>query len=129
MRPSKNHLIIKALAIEIKHRRTELGFPQEDLAGWCELDRPYILLIEVGRKQPTLIVLLRLAEGLQYSLTDFMERMQIRYQREQAATRELSAQHHTPKHLEKRQNSSGLALKHVDFNVIFYEAGALQAVN
>jgi len=79
MRPSKNQLLINALATEIKLRRRELGMSQEDLAGHCQLDRPYISLIEVGRKQPTLSVLLRLADGLQYSLSDFMALVQQRY--------------------------------------------------
>ncbi len=85
MRPSKNQLLINALATEIKLRRHDLGFSQEDLAGHCQLDRPYISLIEVGRKQPTLSVLLRLADGLQYSLSDFMGLVQARYALEQAA--------------------------------------------
>ena len=80
MRPSKNQPLINALATEIKLRRRELGYSQEDLAGTCELDRPYISLIEVGRKQPTLSVLLRLSEGLDYSLGDFMNRVQQRYE-------------------------------------------------
>lgn len=82
MRPSKNQPLINALATEIKLRRQELGFSQEDLAGRCQLDRPYISLIEVGKKQPTLSVLMRLAEGLQLSLADFMGRVQQRYARE-----------------------------------------------
>ena len=86
MRPSKNQLLINALAIEIKLRRRALGFSQEDLAGHCQLDRPYISLIEVGRKQPTLSVLLRLADGLQYSLSDFMGLVQDRYALERAAS-------------------------------------------
>ena len=73
------------MATEIKFRRRELGFSQEDLAGHCQLDRPYISLIEVGRKQPTLSVLLRLAEGLQYPLADFMGRVQQRYLLEKTA--------------------------------------------
>lgn len=84
MRPSKNQALINALATEIKLRRRELGFSQEDLAGHCQLDRPYISLIEVGRKQPTLSVLLRLAEGLQYSLAEFMCVVEKRYALEQS---------------------------------------------
>lgn len=79
MRPSKNQLLINALATEIKLRRRALGFSQEDLAGHCQLDRPYISLIEVGRKQPTLSVLLRLSDGLQYPLAEFMGLVQERY--------------------------------------------------
>lgn len=85
MRPSKNQSLINALATEIKIRRRELGYSQEDLAGHCQLDRPYISLIEVGRKQPTLSVLLRLAEGLRYSLTEFMGKVHRRYVLEQAS--------------------------------------------
>ena len=91
MRPSKNQPLISALATEIKLRRRELGFSQEDLAGICQLDRPYITLIEVARKQPTLSVLLRLAEGLQYPLGEFMGRVQQRYQVEQSITRSPKA--------------------------------------
>ncbi len=79
MRPSKNQALINALAIEIKLRRQALGFSQEDLAGHCQLDRPYLSLIEVGRKQPTLSVLMRLADGLQYLLAEFMGLVQQRY--------------------------------------------------
>lgn len=86
MRPSKNQLLINALATEIKLRRRELAFSQEDLAGHSQLDRPYISLIEVGRKQPTLSVLLRLAEGLQYSLSDFMGLVEKRYALERASS-------------------------------------------
>jgi transcriptional regulator with XRE-family HTH domain len=90
MRPSKNQLLINALATEIKLRRHALGFSQEDLADHCQLDRPYISLIEVGRKQPTLSVLLRLADGLQYSLAEFMGLVQERYLLE----REVEAARH-----------------------------------
>ncbi len=91
MRPSKNQELISALATEIKLRRQELGFSQEDLAGVCQLDRPYISLMEVGRKQPTLSVLMRLTEGLQYPLGDFMGRVEHRYRREQSIARSPKA--------------------------------------
>lgn len=80
MRPSTLPLLIKALALEIKVRRLELGLSQEDLAGRMEIDRPYISLIEVGRKQPTLSVLYRLAAGLDLSLSELMARVESRYQ-------------------------------------------------
>lgn len=79
MRPSKNSALIQALAIELKVRRQELGMTQEDLAGKCEIDRPYISLMEVGRKQPTLSVLYRLSAGLNLSLSIFMRRVERRY--------------------------------------------------
>jgi len=79
MRLSRNSDLINALAVEIKARRLELGYTQEDLAGHCDLDRPYISLIEVGRKQPTLSVLFKLAGGLGFSFQEFAERIERRY--------------------------------------------------
>lgn len=79
MRPSGNPELINALALEIKARRLELGYSQEDLAGHCELDRPYISLLEVGRKQPTLSVLYRIALGLDLTLEEFSRRIEHRY--------------------------------------------------
>lgn len=80
MRPSSNALLVQALALEVKARRTQLGLTQEDLAGRAELDRPYISMIEVARKQPTLSVLNRLALALDLSLGVFMGRVERRYQ-------------------------------------------------
>lgn len=79
MRPSRNPELIDALALEIKARRTELGYSQEDLAGHCELDRPYISLIEVGRKQPTISVLFKIAAGLGLTFAEFADRVERRY--------------------------------------------------
>ncbi len=79
MRPSRNQELIDALAVEIKARRLELTYSQEDLAGHCELDRPYISLIEVGKKQPTISVLYRLAAALDLSFEEFARRIDRRY--------------------------------------------------
>lgn len=79
MRPSRNQELIDALAVEIKARRMELAYSQEDLAGQCELDRPYISLIEVGKKQPTISVLHRLAVALDLSFEEFARRVEHRY--------------------------------------------------
>ena len=79
MRPSTNQPLMEALALELKARRRKLGLTQEDLAGRCNLDRPYISLIEVARKQPTLSVLYRLSEALELPLGNFMARVQARY--------------------------------------------------
>jgi transcriptional regulator with XRE-family HTH domain len=84
-RPSKNPMLMEAFASEIKARRLELQLTQEDLAARCELDRPYISLIEVARKQPTLSVLWRLALGLELSTSEFVARIDDRYERATAA--------------------------------------------
>lgn len=85
MRPSRNQELVDALAIEVKARRLELRLTQEDLAGRCELDRPYISLIEVGRKQPTISVLYRIAKALELPLGEFCARVEARYLKRSAA--------------------------------------------
>jgi transcriptional regulator with XRE-family HTH domain len=79
MRPSRNQKLIEALAVEIKARRQELALTQEDLAGRCDLDRPFISLIEVGKKQPTISVLYRLASALELSFAELAGRVESRY--------------------------------------------------
>lgn len=80
MRPSRNTLLVEALASVLKQRRNELGLTQEDLAGAVELDRPYITVIESARKQPTISVLWRLAAGLQLSAAELAARIDDKYQ-------------------------------------------------
>lgn len=91
MRPSRNQELINAMAVEIRARRLELEYSQEDLAGHCELDRPYISLLEVGRKQPTISVLHRLAAGLSLTLEEFAGRIEGRYQKERRSKRAAPA--------------------------------------
>jgi transcriptional regulator with XRE-family HTH domain len=92
MRPSRNQELIDALAVEIKARRQELEFSQEDLAGRCELDRPFISLIEVGKKQPTISVLYRIALALDLTFEEFAGRVEKRYRKlAQAAAKAAKA--------------------------------------
>jgi DNA-binding XRE family transcriptional regulator len=81
MKPSSIPALVDALAAEVKTRRAEIQFTQEDLAAKSGLDRPYVSLIEVGLKQPTLSVLYRLAYGLDLSLSQFAARIEKRYGR------------------------------------------------
>lgn len=79
MRPSRNALLLQALGTALKERRNELGLTQEDVAGFAELDRPFITMIESAKKQPTVSVLWRLAAALQLSPADFVDRVDKRY--------------------------------------------------
>ncbi len=79
MRLSRNDALIDALGLEVKIRRQELDLSQEDLAGRCELDRPFLSLIEVGKKQPTISVLYRIAIALELTFGEFCERVEARY--------------------------------------------------
>lgn len=81
MRPSRNQALIDALAVEVKVRRQELGYTQEDLAGRCDLDRPFISLIEVGKKQPSISVLYRISTALDLKFGDFCNRIDTRYRK------------------------------------------------
>lgn len=84
MRLSRNPLLIQALSATIKARRLELNLTQEALAGQIELDRPYITLMEAGRKQPTVSVLWRLAGGLQMTVAELATAVDERLERLQA---------------------------------------------
>jgi transcriptional regulator with XRE-family HTH domain len=85
MRPSRNQTLIDALGVEVKARRLELGLTQEDLAGRAELDRPYISLIEVGQKQPSVSVMFLLAKALDLPFALFAERVDLRYRKSERA--------------------------------------------
>jgi transcriptional regulator with XRE-family HTH domain len=80
MRPSRNQPLIAALGVEVKVRRLEIGLSQEDVAGRCDLDRPYITMIESGRKQPTISVMYRLALALDLTLAELSARVEARYE-------------------------------------------------
>lgn len=84
MRASRNSLLIQALATTIKARRLELKLTQEALAGLVDLDRPFITLMESGKKQPTVSVLWRLAGGLQMTVPELTASVDERLSRMQA---------------------------------------------
>ncbi len=81
MRPSGDKQLIEALGSEVRARRNELKLTQEDVAGRCDLDRPYVTLIEAGRKQPTLSVLFKLALALELNFGEFASRVEARYRK------------------------------------------------
>ena len=53
--------------------RVALGLSQEDFAGRVGLDRTYVSGIERGLRNPTLLVLLRLAQALEVPVTELLE--------------------------------------------------------
>lgn len=75
MRPSRNPLLIRAFSAVLKARRLELALTQEDLAGRCDIDRPFVTHMEAGSKHPTLSVFWRLAAGLELSASDLAARI------------------------------------------------------
>lgn len=73
---------MKALAAEIKGRRADLKISQEELAGRAGVNRTYIGKIELARNQPTLPILLGIAEGLEVDLPEMITSVLKRYSKE-----------------------------------------------
>jgi transcriptional regulator with XRE-family HTH domain len=61
----KNDDSIRQVGLEIKRRRTELGFTQEEFADVSGLHRTYISGIERGERNATLDVIFQIAKALQ----------------------------------------------------------------
>ena len=56
------HPALKRLGLRIRELRSAKKWTQEDLAGECDLDRSYISGLEVGRRNPTYLNLLKIAK-------------------------------------------------------------------
>jgi transcriptional regulator with XRE-family HTH domain len=62
-----------ALGNAVYRQRMKLGISQEDFADQVGLDRTYVSGIERGIRNPTLLVLLRLAQVLAVSVAQLLE--------------------------------------------------------
>lgn len=62
-----------AFGVVIRRLRKQAGISQEKLGFDAELQRNYISLIELGRYQPTLATLFKLAYALQVSPASLVE--------------------------------------------------------
>ena len=68
----------RAFGKVLRTRRKNLKLTQEQLAFEADLQRVYISLLELGRQQPSLVTVFKLAEGLNCSpavLIDETEKM------------------------------------------------------
>lgn len=81
MRDTQNQPLMQAFAAELKARRATLGISQEELAHRCELNRTFVAKLEVASTQPSLSVLLKIAEGLDADLPNLIESTLVRYRR------------------------------------------------
>ena len=70
-RPAMKHtlseddsLILSALGAAIRDHRLQAGLTQAELADRAGIGRPHLNHIEGGRKNPTVVVLVQLAESL-----------------------------------------------------------------
>lgn len=64
--------ILQRFGLHVKDLRLKQGFSQEDLASLCELDRTYISGIERGKRNISLLNILKLAGALQSSASELM---------------------------------------------------------
>ena len=65
-----------AFGVVIRRLRKQAGISQEKLGFEAELQRNYISLIELGRYQPTLATLFKLAYALQVSPVSLVEQVE-----------------------------------------------------
>lgn len=91
MRASENPALIKAFAAEIKGRRAALKISQEELALICGVNRTYIAKLELAQSQPTLSVLLKIAEGLDVGLVELVQSSLVRYKTELKTQRRMKS--------------------------------------
>ena len=57
------------LGLKVKNQRNSLGLSQEELAERTSLDRTYISLLERGKRNPSLLTLMKVATGLEISVS------------------------------------------------------------
>lgn len=69
----RNEDSLITLGDRIKSRREDLQLSQESLADKCGFDRTYISMLERGRRNPAFLNLLKLAEGLDLSLSTLIK--------------------------------------------------------
>ncbi|MBS0211259.1 MAG: helix-turn-helix transcriptional regulator [Planctomycetes bacterium] len=61
------------LGSAIRARRERLKLSQEELAERCGFDRTYISMLERGKRNPSLLNLIRLVKGLETSVSKLTE--------------------------------------------------------
>lgn len=65
--------LLLPLGEAIRKQREFLGLSQEKLAERCGFDRTYISMVERGKRNPSFLNLLKLAEGLETSVSSLTE--------------------------------------------------------
>ncbi len=76
-KPSPNHAgdeMLVALGRAIKQARTEIGLSQEALAVDADIDRSYLGGIERGEHNVTVINLAKIANALELTLSDLLDK-------------------------------------------------------
>ena len=65
--------VLLILGSKVREKRESMGLSQEEFANKCGFDRTYISMIERGKRNISLLNLLRIAEGLGTSVSSLTE--------------------------------------------------------
>lgn len=82
MRSTQDPALLRAFAAELKARRAELGFNQEELAFAAGLNRTFVAKLETATTSPSLTSLVSLCEGLTVEPSELMHSLMKRYKKE-----------------------------------------------
>jgi len=70
---SDYQVTIKKFGKNVKSKRTELKYSQEDLALKTGLDRTYVSGIERGERNPTIKIVILLSKALKASISELFD--------------------------------------------------------
>ena len=65
--------VLRALGLRLRQLREARGLTQEHLGEKAELDQTYLSGVERGTRNPSLVVLSRVAKALKLTLSELME--------------------------------------------------------
>lgn len=68
----KDRTPLRKFGLAVQGRRLEMELTQEDLADRAGFDRTYISMVELGKRNPALLNICRLASALQMTPADLM---------------------------------------------------------
>ena len=64
------------VGLNVQRRRRERGLTQEELAARAQIHQTYLSGVEVGKRNPSILVLERIAAALNYDIEDVFRRLQ-----------------------------------------------------
>tara|TARA_Y200000002_G_C22272575_1_gene492788 strand:- start:281 stop:499 length:219 start_codon:yes stop_codon:yes gene_type:complete len=68
---------LEKISKNIKELRLEKGISQEELSHLIQIDRKYASLIERGDRNLSILMLKKIANGLEISLEDFFKKLNL----------------------------------------------------
>ena len=74
MKILRNESTLTSLANNVKKHRKQAGLSQEELAFQCDIDRTYISKLERGVANPSLLILVKIAETLNVRIEDIVKK-------------------------------------------------------